>query len=584
MPFSAPVGVQLYLYSQSDELITVLSDNNISGQLLDVELVYEKFGGLMTFSFNLSRDYNFPLTKNMTCFFYVSGILWSGGYLIEIPEADSDTPVLRIKGEGFFKRLKNKVINESYSAQTFEFIVDDILTSHLGSDIGIFYDALKIDVPTIASITIEFKDKTLLQVIKNIIQLCNKDYNNVKYIVYIDNDRELVIEELSEDFQQILFEGYNYQSPDSSKDFTKIVNSLDAYRSTLADPNVVEFVNNYDVQDSIDRNSLYQKKITFSDYTDTTTIANLSNAVLDRRAYPQDKVKIDNLEITNILNFGKYRLNNKRQDFWQLIADCDALTGWDFSNLSVTTAALSSTHVLTGKQSIKFVTGSGSDGEYAEYILSTVIPFPTLLRLYMYFESTTSLLTVTFFDEYNNEVVIDFETLEFDMEVTHETTGDDEFIVSSDPVTDQNLSVDIQIAVVDQWAKIEKELEAQVITSNYLELYDGVNPQENMELYDGSITEDAQALSLSGNALINVSRVRITFNTDSVTTVYLDRLEAKASIYKHHDLQLEKVLYTLSAVGLFANAEFGDKSFSIVDEIKDNVKNGDLALQVFSKQ
>jgi hypothetical protein len=579
-----PEGIQLFIMSPSGERLAILSDSDESGQILNAKITEKKIGGVDKFSFNIPRSVDVPITRNTECYFYITGELWKSGYIKEIPKPDQTDPVLTIRGDGFHKRLSKKIINETYSAQTLDHIVKDIANNYFGSELGVYYDVGKIDTPSISSITIEFIDKDLFKVFETLLEIANYDYENAKYRFYVDNERYFVFELISEDFQTKLFEGYQFQAPEISVDNSKILNKILAFRTELADPDVVEYVATYQDTESQGRFGLFEKKITFPDYIDSTTIEKICTYLLIRKSFPTTKIKIEDFEIQDVLSFGKYGIFNRREEYWRIIADCDTLQGWD-TYISNTTMVLSETHVLTGKRSLKFTTASGSYGEYVEYILDDIIPLPQKVRIYIYFESVTVEFRVTFYDDHGNEVFLRpgaadtallsdqwikrFETINLitavdNMEVDPNGVTDD-FIINLDTVTEDDLDVRYEV------------VEDNVIADP--------NGASDDIILDYSVAVEGELIVKYREAagLLEVKKVRITMLTDTPAVFYIDRLDTYANIYNFHELQLEEIEYNLSSVGLFANINFGEKEDSILDEIKDQVKEGNIALEIFSK-
>ena len=549
----AQKGIQLYIISPSNERLAIFSDTDESGQILDAKINEKKIGGIEKFSFNIPRSTDVPITRNTECYFYVSGELWKSGYVKEVPEVDQTNPILTIRGEGFYKRLLKKVINVTYTNQTLDFIIKDVGNIYLGSELGVYYDVSKINTPSISNITIEFKDKNLFKVFETLLQIANYDYENNRYRFHVDNNKDFVFEQISNSIQTSLLEGFQYQSPDVSVDNSKILNKILAFRTTSADPKVVEYVATYQDTESQGRFGLFENKITFPDYIDTTTINNICTFLLKRRSFPQTKIKIDNYEIINPLIFGKYNISNRLDTYWRVLADCDSLIGWGVGGISVTTLTLSETHVLTGKRSLKFITAVGSAGEFVELILDNPLPFPKDIRIYIYYESITPDIKITYFDIDNNPAAIQF------------GTGDTGLFS-------------------DQWIKFLRSIEPINEVHNLLVDVNGLQDQDFIVNTDVS-TEEILDIRLEIQAgILNIKKVRIEIVSDIVSTFYVDRLDAFASIYSSHELQLEEIEYNLSSIGLFSDMNFGEKEDNIFDEIKDQIKDGDIALSIFSKQ
>jgi len=582
--YNVPDGIQIQLISPSIERLAILSDTDLSGQILNAKIKERKIGGVDKFSFNIPRSIDIPITRNTECYFYINGELWKSGYVKEVPKSDQTDPVLIVRGEGFHKRLLKKVINETYTAQTLDAIVKDIANTYLGSDLGIYYDVGKIDTPTIADITIEFIDKNLFKVFETLLEIANYDYENEKYRFYVDNDKDFVFELISDSFQTKLFEGYQYQLPEVSVDNSKIVNKILAYRTELANPDVVEYVATYQDTESQGQFGIFERKITFPDYIDTTTISKICAFLLTRKSFPGNKIKIENYEVSFALVFGKYGIFNRRELYWRIIADCNTLSGWDTS-ISNTTFELSETHVLTGKRSLKFTTAAGSNGEYVEYILDEAIPLPQIVRIFAYFESITIEFRITFYDDFGNEITIDpgssnqtlfsNQWIKLSEEIDQKTTVDN-------MIVDPNGATDDFIINLDAETEDDLDVRYEILIDNISADPNGATDDLEVNLsavVDGNL--DVKYREQSG--LLGVKKVRITMLTDTVAIFYIDRIDVFANIYNFYELQLEEIEYNLASIGLFANMNFGEKEDSILDEIKDQVKEGSTALEIFSK-
>jgi hypothetical protein len=107
----------------------------------------------------------------------------------------------------------------------------------------------------------------------------------------------------------------------------------------------------------------------------------------------------------------------------------------------------------------------------------------------------------------------------------------------------KNIQVDIQVAYINQWLKIEAPIELQDIAS-----------------------------------------VEIKFNTDAVATVSIDRIETLARSYITSKVTLEKLTSELTKDYSLSTAEFGDRFETLEDTIAEKVQAGDLALAVQTKQ
>jgi len=81
-----------------------------------------------------------------------------------------------------------------------------------------------------------------------------------------------------------------------------------------------------------------------------------------------------------------------------------------------------------------------------------------------------------------------------------------------------------------------------------------------------------------------ISAVRVTFKTEAPTSMFLDRLEMRAKSYNTNKLTLEKTKTKLDRDFALTSAEFGEVFETLHDTIKENVKEGDIALSIVAKQ
>jgi len=589
---NAQVGLQLKIFSPTDDLLGIISDTDESGSLLDIVISENEVGGVHSFSFKVKKDLVMPITENAECYFYISGTLWFVGYVVDIPKPDQEDLFLLISGNGFYRRLEKKVINDDYTTQTLLAIIQDVGNTYLGADVNVFYNVAKIDVPSIANITIEFKDKNLFDVYSRLLSIANKDWDSAKYRFYVDNEKELVFEQINETIIKNLFEGYDFQKPDVSQDTSKIINKVLAFRTTVADPKTAEFVDTYEDTESQGRFGIFGKKITFPDFADTTTIANIANSILLRWANPIEKIMLENIPIfqgtqkysevgilnagsgeqewlidpdgaseDNILlrsertigldevNFGLWGISNKRDLYQNLISECDSLTGWDDSNLNNTVLTVSTDRVLTGKRALKFAIGANSLGEYAEFTLDRTLFFPQELRFYIYFDTTQ--VSIKF-------IVVD--------------------------INDAEVEFEIDLDLVDEWQVLNKQLGQTVDPDGFLTVVHNGGGGFLLLDFDASNQGQNKLRHQLVAGATSIKSVRIEINSNVATTMYVDRIEVSADNYNYHELLLKQIRYKLSSIGSFANLIFGERADSLIDEIKEKVKAGDIALNIFAKQ
>lgn len=546
----SPTNVGFKVFSITGALVADYYSNVENNSALDIELKVNKVGGLDKFTVGLSNNFQDPLFPDMICKFYVDGVHWDTGFAEVVPDFDTDIARVEIAGKGFIHKLKSVIVNEAYTSQTFDFILKDVLSSYLSVDVGVLYNVANIDAPTITAFDIQFKDKKLFDVLKDLLEIANYDFLTTEYYYYVDSEQYFHFGELDLTIQESLFEGYQYQDPIVKDKSDKIVNKVLTYRTTLADDNVVEYVATYSDADSIDENGEEVKKLTFGDYISTPAMANFANAIIKRLKDPQVSVQIKDLETTSKLLFGKYRLSNKKQEYFRVISQMNDLTPWVTTGLLNTTPTIDTTEVFTGRTSIKLVTAVGSATDIMSLTLPSPIYYPTLFKGYVYLITSGLQFTIRVTDTFNNSV---------DIEIGQ----------NNEPL--------------NTWLKFSVKINLDLGTGFLHVDYDVTNEGNLLVDYDVSNEGRISLDQLLNDGILNVKKIDIIVDSNIVGTAYFDQLEVLTTSYKEHELTLEKIEYNLGMARL-ADASFGDVPDNLVDEIKANVKDGDIALSVFSKQ
>ena len=551
MAIESPKNVTVNIYSITGSLVATFMNNTEGGENLKVKCSENRMGGLDTFSFEVPSTTTEPLFTDMECRIYVDGVWWYTGYADFIPNLDTYDPTIEIEGQGFYHKLEDKTANESYTSQTLAAIVADIGVNYLGSDINVLYNAAKIDVPALSGISISFDDMTLLEVFEELASLANYQYSTQQYTWGVDKEKELYFEEIPNDLQGHLFEGYHYQFPEVSKiGGNSIINQILAYRATSAGSSTTEYVNTYEDAGSKELNGTYEEKITFPSYLDNTTIANICAGILEKNSQPLDRVEIENLEVSDRLPIGFYGLSNRRDKYFLTVNDMEDVADWDLTSLVNTTVTISSDKVFTGRRAMKIVTAAGSLGEKFTYDLPIPVKFPDIFRLFVFLEDINGALTVRLYGSNDNSVDIMFGD-----------QGDQsgEWIKRLVPVS---LLLDTGFLFVDESAGNSGYMIVDIDASN-----------------SGKMIID----TLVREGVTDIVRVEIEMDTDVATTMYIDALSVQANTYLNREIMLEQIEYELDK-SYIVKATFGTKVDSVIDEIKGDVKAGDIALSVFSKQ
>lgn len=549
MAIISPKNVTVFVYSITGALVASFANNTESGENLRVICNEKRMGGLDQFKFDIPSTTTDPLFSDMECRIYVDGVWWFTGYADFIPNLDTYDPIIQIEGKGFVHKLEEKTINRSYTSQTLAAIIADIGTNELGTDINVLYDPAKITVPALTGITISFDDKSLFSVMEQLASLANYQYSTQQYTWGVDKEKNLYFEAIPTDMQSHLFEGYHYQFPDVSSLSGGLINRIKSYRTNGFDSKTVEYVADYEDAGSIELNGLFERKLTFPNYVDTTTIGNICTGILEKNASPLDRVEIDNLPVTARLPVGFYGLSNRRDKYFLTVNDMEDIADWDISGLTNTTATISSEKVFTGRRALKLVTAAGALGDKLSYDLPIPIKFPDIFRLFVLLTTSDGAVTVRLYDSNGNTVDIMFGE-----------SGDQsgEWIKRLVPVS---LLLDTGFLAVD---------------------YDGSNSGLLIVDYDGSNSGNLIIDTLVREGVTDIIKVEIEIDTDIASTMYIDALSVQANTYLNREIILEEIEYTLDK-SYIAKAVFGTKIDSIIDEIKSDVKDGNIALSIFSK-
>lgn len=540
-------GLEIRFLSSTYELLGIVSDNTNYGSILDLKVSETVNGGVTEFTFTLSRDFPIPIARNTNCLFLVDGIRWFAGYIDVLPEADQNDPAFEIKGLGYFNRLEKVLVSKSYTSQTLLYIVQDVLSTYLGASVGVFYDASKINPPTLTGITIEFNDMALSEVLSYLVQVSNYDFTNSKYRYYVDDTRDLVLTSYGDSVIQTLFEGYQYQSPVVSSSDENLINSLVCYRADAVDSDTLEYVTTVQDTQSMSNNGKYEESLTFPSSIDTATITKIANAKIQMHAEKEKLIELD-LAITEPKQFGVYNVSNRRKNYWQEVDSLDDLNNWNSSTLVNGTAILSDEHVLTGRRGIELQFNSSTTG-YIFKDLDVKVPLPSIIRAFAYVGAVGVDVEIKFYDSFGSFT-----------------------------------SIDIPLEVTSQWVQVTKEIpiatDDDVISVNY-----SVATEDDLIVNYDILTEDTLDAKIEADATIrDVSRVEIHVTGSGAGSIWFDNLGCLANTFRTNSLLLASVDYEVSTTRKEAFCSFGDRPPSLIDAIRDKVERGSLALSVLTKR
>lgn len=580
MAIDSPTNVLIEIHSVTGALVSSFRNNTLSGENLVVECNELKNGGLDTFSFTVPTTTSEPLFNDMECQIHIDGVHWFSGYAEYIPERDTNEAVIEIAGKGFVHKLKEKTINRSYASQTLDYIIKDVANLDLGSEINVFYDVLKITVPAITGITIEFKDKTLFQVFSKLNTIANKDYLTTQYTWGVDNEKELYFSAISNDLQKHYFEGYNYQNPSVEKMSNKLVNKILTYRTTSLDPQVIEYVATYEDTGSQGLYGLFERKITFPDYADTTTIANIANGILEKNADPVNRLEIENLQVTEKLDIGFYALSNRRDHYFLSVNEFEDIAEWTTTYMLNSVPTIDTAEVFTGRKALKVVTSAGCKDDYMELVLDEPIRFPNIFRMFVYLDDADADITVRLIDSNNNSVDLNFgdvgdlsgEWIK-SLSLVSMALDTEELTVDYDITTEWDLIMDMEAGALDYWSEY-------YFTPEYwaVKYFPGFNSDEASSAFDIVALD-----TLIREGILDLTTIRIIINNDTASVFYIDSMNVEANTYLYRNIIAEEIKYKFDKSYL-ADLVLGSKTDSLIDEIDSSVKDGNIALEVFSKQ
>lgn len=549
MAVDSPTNILVKCLSVTGALVATFYNNTLRGENLLVECSERKDGGLNDFSFTVPSDTPEPLFNDMECQIHVDGVHWFSGFAEYIPERDTDDPIIRIEGKGFVNKLKEKFVDETYTTQTLDYIIKDLANTYLGADINVYYDILKISVPVVSALTIEFNSKSLFECFTMLAGIANKDYDTAPYTWGVDEEKELYFNAISTTDKAHFFEGYHYQSPGVEKISSNIVNKILVYRTTTGGTSTSEYVATYEDTGSQGLYGLYGKKITFPDYIDTTTISNICNGVLEKYAEPFNQIEIRDLPVTEKLDIGFYATSNRKDMYFLNVNELEDITDWNITQMLNSTPTISEDQVFTGRKALKIVSTASSANDYMEHTLAVPVKFPETFRIFVYLADPTCDITITLTDTNNNSVDLQF-------------TG---------------------AGYEDQWIKRLTLVSLELDTGFIQVDYDVSNSGFLIVDYDGSNSGKMLVDTLVREGVTDIAKVRITMNAGTVNTVYVDAMDVEANTYLYRSLLVEELKYTLNK-SRTVDMVLGGKVDSLIDGIQSSVSSGNIALAVFSKQ
>ncbi len=591
-------SLELRLVSFTNNEVYKIQGNTHRGIILEGEFEWNKIGGLLSFEVKLSRKNELPSFTNMRLEFYFRDEVFRTlnriftGYVDVIPNSENDSEIITLDGKGYAKKFEERKLDQTYTVQTIEDIINSLDYSGLDLDLT----ENNVSPPNVTIDKISFNDKSYTKVFERLLQIANNDISNNEYIWGIDENRGLYFKLLPTthpDVKKSYFEGYNFQSPEV--EFSDdIINSLTIFRATEADPKVTELVDTYEDFLSQSKYGLREHKLTVSDYMNDMSIELLATAVLEEKKEPKKTIKmnnffvkdmeineddmilddngtiydielddnsvlydctyrnpsVDDLNYFRILQPDYYGISNKPQIKNVLVNECDNLSEWTDATFN-STIVEDDTNVMTGIQAFKWTrNASQAGGDYIEFELESDLNNPLSIFFMIYFVNNVPNLKFTFYDSLGKLVDIDFDS------------------------SDERINT---------WLKIEDDS----VTSSLFEEEDlyinNAGPEEILEIDDGvSVTTLAIRQNLG---LRDLTKVRITLGEGTLNSdeFFIDRIQLKNNAWSYYRLSLDNANYIIKKDYVISELVFGTKRVSLVDEIKNKLSAGDIAYDLFSR-
>lgn len=591
--------LEVRLISITDNQVFKISGNTLRGAILDANFECNKIGGLLSFDLTLSRENSLPSFAGMRLEFYFKDEVFQTlnniftGYVEDIFNAENNKETITINGKGYAKKFDTRVLNQDYTTTT----IADILNSLNYSGLDLNLTSNNISPPITNIDTIEFKDKTYTQVFNTLLQIANADINNNQYIWGVDENRGIyfkLLPSVSPIVGKKYFEGYHYQNPEVEIS-DDVVNKLIVFRTTQADPKQTELVATYENTISQDQYGIREQKLIISDYMDTASITLIANSILEYKKEPKKLIKINNFFIKDVklvldnlvlndggtiynlqlddasvlfqaiykgaiiddLNYFRilpsdyYGLSNKPQEKDILINECDNLDEW-IESTPTSTIVEDDSNVMTGRQSLKWTrVASQPAGDYIEYNLPVILNNPISVLFMIYFKNNVPNLTFTFYDSEDDKVKVIF------------TPSD---------------------ARINTWLKIVENVEHGVVPDPDILNINNIGPDEPLEINNLTVTTFLAIGDLS-IGLRNIVKIRITLGVGTTNTdeVYIDRIQLKNNAWTYSRLTLDRAHYNIKRDFILGELEFGNKKVTLIDEINDQLKSGDIAYDLYSR-
>lgn len=341
-------ALQIFFYSPSGETVVALSAGVGDGTKLEITWTEEKLGGLREFTITILRRLEIPFFNGMQVRFFLNNLAWALGFIKGIPDSDTDSETIEIKGVGFSEKLKDTTITRTYTNRTVRQVIEDV--ARFFPNIDIVFNATKLILPLITVSLLVFKNKSLFVIIETILKIVNFEFQDLEHVFGVDERRDFYFFGIQkENIKRHFFEGFDYQEPEVETTIDDIVNQVPVFRTKETNSKETEFVAIFSDVDSIDNFGLFERKLTVSDFLDNASIQKVAEAIIDENKIPRKRVSIKSLEPTRKLEYGFYALSNKKSFQRFRVSEFSDLLQWTQS-LTTSTIAIQDFAVFTGRK------------------------------------------------------------------------------------------------------------------------------------------------------------------------------------------------------------------------------------------
>lgn len=564
-------NLEIKFYSPTGDWIGSILNNYDRVGHVNMKIKDEKIGGLKSFNFSISKEFDIPFYNLMKTEFWISGYHWFTGELLYRPEQDRRDIKYEYEGRSYTEYMKKLTVNKLYTSTTIKAILIDLIQNELAPNSPVLFDTSLINPPDIAINKIEFNKKSIWKVVMELLKLSNYDYKTQQYRFFVNNNVTFEFQPISTSVQKTFFEGFQYQNPDVKTNIDNIVNAIEMYRAKEK-TNDTEFVSKIIDSSSIELFDERLEPLIISDFVDTTTAENIARSKIELLKDPVTTISIKDLDVEDESPyvFGFYNITNKQDTYVKVIDEGEDLSKWNIVNLSKTAVTESTEKVLTGKKAYKIQTATGGFGEYIELILDEPIYFPTELRFYVSQYPFGSAINVQAFDTEGNTFGVEEGFL-----LTEE--GNNFALEESSGL------LELESGGLALELLLERDYQRQV--------FDITNLRNIEKLRINFTNEEFGIIVEENNANVGILETEESTSPESFLMqesdveylLYLDRFEVQTKSYKQNRIILDSIKYEFDDTKFIASAEFGDDVQSGVSEInKINDKQRNL-YNIFEK-